>query len=101
MKKNKKVKKICIIGGGPAGLTAAYQLTKNGQKVSVYEADRIVGGMSKTFKLWDQLVDLGPHRFFSDDPRVNRLWLEVVGDKYSMVKRKTRIYLIINFLNTP
>ena len=84
-----------------AGLTAAYQLTKNGQKVSVYEADRIVGGMSKTFKLWGQLVDLGPHRFFSDDPRVNRLWLEVVGDKYSMVKRKTRIYFDNKFFEYP
>ena len=101
MKKNKKVKKICIIGGGPAGLTAAYQLTKNGQKVSVFEADKIVGGMSKTFKLWGQLVDLGPHRFFSDDPRVNKLWLEVVGDKYSMVKRITRIYFDNKFFDYP
>ena len=101
MKINKKIKKICIIGGGPAGLTAAYKLAQNGQKVSVYEADKIVGGMSKTFTLWGQLVDLGPHRFFSDDPRVNKLWLEVVGDKYSMVNRKTRIYFNNKFFDYP
>ena len=101
MKQNKKIKKICIIGGGPAGLTAAYKLAQNGQKVSVFEADKIVGGMSKTFKLWGQLVDLGPHRFFSDDPRVNKLWLEVVGDKYSMVNRKTRIFFNNKFFDYP
>ena len=95
---------MCIrdrIGGGPAGLTAAYKLAQNGQKVSVYEADKIVGGMSKTFTLWGQLVDLGPHRFFSDDPRVNKLWLEVVGDIYSMVNRKTRIYFNNKFFDYP
>jgi protoporphyrinogen oxidase len=101
MNKNKNIKKICIIGGGPAGLTAAYKLIQNGQKVSVYEANKIVGGMSKTFKLWGQLVDLGPHRFFSDDPRVNKLWLEVVGDRYSMVNRKTRIYFDNKFFDYP
>ena len=54
-------KKYAIIGAGPAGLTAAYALTKAG--VDVYEADNEVGGMAKTIDLWGQLVDLGPHRF--------------------------------------
>lgn len=85
-------KKVAIIGAGPAGLTAAYQLAKAGVAVDVYEAGLSVGGMAKTFSLWGQLVDLGPHRFFSSDPRVNRLWLELIKRDYSMVKRQTRIY---------
>ena len=68
-------KKIAIIGAGPSGLTAAYQLAKEGIDVEVFEASDSVGGMAKSFMLWGQIVDLGPHRFFSSDPRVNQLWL--------------------------
>jgi len=85
-------KAVAIIGAGPAGLTAAYQLAKKGFNVKVFEAGDSVGGMAKTISLWGQLVDLGPHRFFSKDPRVNAVWLEVIGKDYSMVRRLTRIY---------
>ena len=87
-----KKKSIAVIGGGPAGLTAAYQLAKSGVRVTVFEAGDAVGGMAKTVPLWGQLVDLGPHRFFSSDPRVNRIWLDVIDGEYSMVRRLTRIY---------
>ncbi len=95
------IKRVAIVGAGPAGLTAAYQLVKAGVAVDVYEAGPSVGGMAKTFPLWGQLVDLGPHRFFSSDPRVNRLWLELVGRDYSMVKRLTRIYYKKIFFDYP
>lgn len=85
-------KSIAVIGGGPAGLTAAYQLAKSGVRVAVFEAGDSVGGMAKTVPLWGQLVDLGPHRFFSSDPRVNSVWLDVIDGQYSMVSRLTRIY---------
>ena len=94
-------KKVAIVGAGPAGLTAAYQLVKKGVDVDVYEAGSSVGGMAKTFPLWGQLVDLGPHRFFSSDPRVNSLWLELVDRDYSMVKRLTRIYYKKVFFDYP
>ena len=93
--------RIAIIGAGPAGLTAAYKLAKAGVSVDVYEAGSAVGGMAKTIKLWDQYVDLGPHRFFSSDPRVNRLWLELAGRDYSMVNRLTRIYYKKTFFDYP
>jgi len=57
--------------------------------------------MSRSFQLWDQTVDLGPHRFFSNDPRVNRLWLEVAQRDYRMVDRLTRIYYGGRFFNYP
>lgn len=85
-------KTIAVIGAGPAGLTAAYQLALKGIRVKVYEAGGSVGGMAKTIPLWGQLVDLGPHRFFSKDIRVNSIWLDVIGTRYSMVSRLTRIY---------
>lgn len=95
------MKKIAIIGAGPAGLTAAYQLAKEGISVELFEASDAVGGMAKTITLWNQLVDLGPHRFFSSDPRVNQLWLEIIGKKYSMVSRLTRIYYKKTFFDYP
>ncbi len=94
-------KRIAIIGGGPAGLTAAYCLSKNGQQVDVYEASDSVGGMCKTLELWDQLVDIGPHRFFSQDKKINELWLEVVGKDYKLVDRLTRIYYKGKFFQYP
>ena len=84
--------KICVIGAGPAGLATAYELTKKGYKVDVYEADKQVGGMSRSFNLWGQIVDLGPHRFFSTDKRINNLWLEIAGGEYQEVNRITRVF---------
>lgn len=93
--------KIAVIGAGPAGLTAAYTLSKNGYKVDVYEASSQVGGLAGSFKLWDQTVDMGPHRYFSHDKRVNELWLEVVDEDYSMVNRLTRIFYKKKFFLYP
>lgn len=93
--------RVGIIGAGPAGITAAYQLAKGGAAVEVFEAGPCVGGLSRTFDLWGQKVDLGPHRFFSNDHRVNDLWREVVGDDYRMVDRLTRIYYRGRFFHYP
>ena len=93
--------KVGIIGAGPAGLTAAYQLSKAGVEVEVFEASPSVGGLSKSITLWNQRVDLGPHRFFSTDKEVNKLWLEIVESNYDMVERLTRIYYKNRFFNYP
>ena len=85
-------KKIAIIGCGPAGLTAGYILSKNNYAVELFEASSSVGGMSKTIELWGQLVDLGPHRFFSKDPRVNKILFDIIKKDYTVVNRMTRIY---------
>lgn len=95
------IMKIGIIGAGPAGISCAYQLAQKNIEVDLYEADSVVGGMAKTIELWNQKVDLGPHRFFSSDPRVNQLWLDVIGDDYEMVNRLTRIYYKNKFFYYP
>src|SRR3954467_2152481 len=93
--------KVAVIGAGPAGMTAGYELAKKIKDVDVYEAGSAVGGMAKTIDLWNQKVDIGPHRFFSNDTRVNELWLEVVGKDYEMVDRLTRIYYNKKFFHYP
>ena len=92
---------VAVIGAGPAGMTAAYQLAKAGVAVDVYEASPYVGGLARSLELWGQIVDLGPHRFFSEDSRVNRLWLEVIGKEYAIVERLTRIYYNGRFYYYP
>ena len=57
--------------------------------------------MAKSFQLWGQTVDLGPHRFFSSDPRVNEFWLESLDYEYVMVDRLTRIYYKDRFFSYP
>jgi protoporphyrinogen oxidase len=93
--------KVGIIGAGPAGITAAYLLSKKNIEVDLYEAAPQSGGLSRTLSLWEQKVDLGPHRFFSGDKRVNDLWLEVAGKDYGKVKRTTRIYYDGKFYYYP
>jgi protoporphyrinogen oxidase len=93
--------RVAVIGAGPAGMTAAYQLTKGGAEVEVFEASPFVGGLSRTHELWGQKVDLGPHRFFSKDPLVNDVWQAVVGDDCRWVDRLTRIYYKRRFFYYP
>jgi protoporphyrinogen oxidase len=93
--------RVGIIGAGPAGLTAAYQLQALGADVAVFEASDQVGGLARSFDLWGHRVDLGPHRFFSSDERVNRIWREVLGAEYRLVARQTRIYYRQRFFDYP
>jgi protoporphyrinogen oxidase len=95
-------KRVGIIGAGPAGMTAGYILSKSdGYETCILEKTGSVGGMARSFSLFGRIVDLGPHRFFSSDPRVNKLWLEVVGDRYRMVDRTTRVFFRNRFFRYP
>jgi protoporphyrinogen oxidase len=96
-----KKKRVAVIGAGPAGATAAYILAQKGAEVDLYEASPFVGGMARSIELWGQTVDIGPHRFFSSDPRVNKVWLEVIGKDYKMVDRLTRIFFRNKFYYYP
>ena len=93
--------RVGVIGAGPAGITAAYQLSTAGAHVELFESGANVGGLSRSIALWGQKVDLGPHRFFSRDRRVNDVWLDVVGSDYRMVDRLTRIYYQNRFFHYP
>ena len=70
------MKKALIIGAGPAGLTAAYELLKQSKdtEVVVLEESNCIGGISKTVEYKGNRMDMGGHRFFSKDARVNEWW---------------------------
>ncbi len=98
--------RVAVIGAGPAGLTAAYEISKaipKGEvsRLDVYEISSHTGGLARSVDLFGQRVDLGPHRFFSHDPRVNSMWLEVAGKDYDIVNRQTRIFYKNKFFNYP
>ncbi|MBO4292154.1 MAG: FAD-dependent oxidoreductase, partial [Lachnospiraceae bacterium] len=69
-------KKIVIIGAGPAGITAAYELLRDSEKyeVIILEASDQVGGISRTVRHGENRIDIGGHRFFSKDDRVMEWW---------------------------
>jgi protoporphyrinogen oxidase len=94
-------KKIVVIGAGPAGLACAYKLAKLGYEIDVFEASDDLGGLARSLSLWNQTVDIGPHRFFSSIPLVNNLWLEVVKDDFTWINRLTRIFYRNRFFSYP
>ena len=71
---------VVIIGAGPAGLTAAYMLTKRGVASTVLEADDVVGGISRTVVRDGWRFDIGGHRFFTKVKPVDDLWFEILGE---------------------
>jgi len=73
-------KKVVIIGAGPAGLTAGYYLLKNSNdyEVVIIEKDNQVGGISKTINYNGNRMDLGGHRFFTKDDKINEIWQEIL-----------------------
>lgn len=91
-----------IAGAGPAGLTAAYELAKNGHRCVVLEADPArVGGISRTDQYKGYRFDIGGHRFFSKSAEVNRLWDEILGDEFLRRPRLSRIYYDRRFFHYP
>lgn len=74
-----QMKNVVIIGAGPAGLTAAYELLKSGgYNVTVLEASDRIGGISQTVRYNGNRMDIGGHRFFSKDERVMNWWYDIL-----------------------
>src|SRR3989339_128580 len=82
-----------ILGGGLAGLSAGYVLTKAELGVKVFESDSTVGGLSKTIIHDGFRFDLGGHRFFTKDRKLNNFVKELLGKELISVPRKSKIYM--------
>jgi protoporphyrinogen oxidase len=90
-----------IIGGGPAGLTAGYLLSKYGLPVVVLEAEDQVGGIAKTAVRDGYRFDLGGHRFFTKAKEVDALWHEIMKEEFLKRPRMSRIFWNKKFLDYP
>jgi len=93
---------VAIIGAGPAGLTAAYLLSKNDVPVVVLEADPVyVGGISRTATYKGFHFDIGGHRFFSKSKAVEDLWTEILPNDMLQRPRSSRIFYDGKFFTYP
>jgi protoporphyrinogen oxidase len=93
---------VVIIGAGPAGLTAAYELSKRGVASTVLEADDVVGGISRTVVRDGWRFDIGGHRFFTKVEPVDALWREILGpDDFLQRPRLSHIYYRGKFIDYP
>ncbi len=92
---------VVIIGAGPAGLTAAYELAKHRVPAVVLEADNTVGGISRTVNYKNYLFDIGGHRFFTKCDEVNEVWNEILGGKFLARPRLSRIFYRKKFFYSP
>lgn len=93
---------VLVIGAGPAGLTAAYELSRHGSTVCVLEADpRYVGGLSRTVEYKGFHFDIGGHRFYSKSQEIEDLWTEILPDDLLVRKRSSRILYSGQFFSYP
>lgn len=119
MGNKKTIKNAIIIGAGPAGLTAAYELLhKTDFNVIVLEQDELVGGISQTYNYKGNRIDIGGHRFFSKSERIMKWWQNIMpiseinddseltykseNDSVFLIRNRfSRIYYLRKFFNYP
>jgi protoporphyrinogen oxidase len=93
---------VVIVGAGPAGLTAAWELLRRGSAPIVLEADTQVGGISRTVERDGWRFDIGGHRFFTKVPRVEAFWDEMLAaEEFPTRHRLSRIYYGGQFFDYP
>jgi len=92
---------VVIIGGGPAGLTSAYELSKRQVSCTVLEASGVVGGLARTVPYKGYLFDIGGHRFYTLVKIVEEMWREVLGNDLLQRPRLSRIYYRSKFFQYP
>ncbi len=94
-------REIVVIGGGPAGLTAAYELGKQGVCASVLEMGERVGGIARTESYKGYHFDIGGHRFYTKVSEVEEIWHEVLDDDFLVRPRLSRIFYNGDFYPYP
>jgi protoporphyrinogen oxidase len=99
---SRRMERVAIIGAGPAGLTAAWELTRHGWPVTVIEADpNDVGGIARTVRYKGFCFDVGGHRFFSKSSEIESLWSAMLPNDLLRRPRRSRIYYGRRFFAYP
>jgi len=92
---------VTVIGAGPAGLAAAYELVNQGIKPLVIEAGADLGGIARTVTYQGCRFDIGGHRFFTKLSNINKLWRNMLGPDLRLVQRKSSILYNGRFFAYP
>ena len=92
---------VAIIGAGPGGLTAAYELVRRGLAPVVLERADRPGGIARTETYKDYLFDIGGHCFCTKVYRVRDIWRAILGEQFITVPRLSRIYYRGKFYDYP
>lgn len=95
------IHRAVVVGAGVAGLTAADQLLARGWKVTVLERELQVGGLARSLGSDGYTFDLGPHRFFTGDPSVDRVIDSVLGDDQLKIRRSSAVWMFGSYLHWP
>jgi protoporphyrinogen oxidase len=94
-------RRVVILGAGPAGLTAAYELSAHDVPCVVLEQDNVVGGLARTVEHKGYRFDIGGHRFYTKVALVEKIWREILGDDLLTRHRLSRIYYNSRFFHYP
>ena len=96
---------VLVIGAGPAGISAAWELSRKGKKVLVVEKESQVGGLAKTMRFEEEsgvyLTDNGPHRFISKQQYLTDMVGDLLGEHWTKVPRLTRFFVGDKFYFYP
>lgn len=95
------MRKHIVIGAGPAGISAAWKLAKEGEEVLVIEAGNRVGGMAQTFQREDCLLEYGPHAFHIKEKYITELTKSLCGENFRIIPTKTHIILRNKYFKYP
>ncbi len=93
--------KIVIVGAGVCGLTLGYLLSQHGCRVTILECETRIGGLARSFNYNGWSIDIGPHRFHTDDPLVHGLIQEVMGDNLIVIPRKSKVFFCNRHFDWP
>ena len=92
---------VAVLGGGAAGLSAAWKLAEAGVGVNLYEAAPVLGGMAASIRKDGYIWDFGPHRFHSKNPAIISTVQEMLGDDLRGRKLKTRVNFMERYFDYP
>lgn len=95
------MEKYVIVGAGAAGLTLAYYLCRAGLDVAVLEREENIGGLARSFQYGPWCFDIGPHRFYSTNPKVNAFLQEITRNKFLEIPRVSSVFFMGHYHDWP